>query len=65
MAELADALVLGASGQPCEFESHWPHSLQKRDNFSIHLLDNFRQLRYSKCVQKSFGFFWSFQKLYI
>ena len=33
MAELADALVLGASGQPCEFESHWPHSLQKRDNF--------------------------------
>ena len=33
MAELADTLVLGASGQPCEFESHWPHSLQKRDNF--------------------------------
>ena len=26
MAELADALVLGASGQPCEFESHWPHN---------------------------------------
>ena len=25
MAELADALVLGASGQLCEFESHWPH----------------------------------------
>ena len=25
MAELADALVLGASGQPCGFESHYPH----------------------------------------
>ena len=25
MAELADALVLGASGQPCGFNSHCPH----------------------------------------
>ena len=33
MAELADALVLGASGQPCEFESHWPHSLSEKGQF--------------------------------
>ena len=49
MAELADALVLGASGQPCEFESHWPHSLQKRDNFLVNIykkaLDFFRVFR--------------------
>ena len=57
MAELADALVLGASGQPCEFESHGRILYRKETIFSIHLLDNFRQLRYSKYIQKSFGFF--------
>ena len=33
MAELADALVLGASGQPCEFESHWPHLMSEKGRF--------------------------------
>ena len=26
MAELADALDLGSSGQPCRFKSCWPHT---------------------------------------
>ena len=26
---MADALVLGASGQPCGFESHRPHQIKK------------------------------------
>ena len=28
LAELADALDLGSSGQPCGFESHVPHQKQ-------------------------------------
>ena len=26
---MADALVLGASGQPCGFKSHYPQALEK------------------------------------
>ena len=33
MAELADALVLGTSGQPCRFKSCYPH--QKRERLSV------------------------------
>ena len=35
MAELADALVLGTSGQPCRFKSCYPH--QKRERLSVNL----------------------------
>ena len=28
MAELADALDLGSSGQPCGFDSHYPYQLR-------------------------------------
>ena len=37
MAELADALVLGASGQPCGVESHSPHFIEIAD---VHILDS-------------------------
>ena len=30
MAELADALVLGSSGQPCRFKSCYPHQIKRR-----------------------------------
>ena len=29
MAELADALDLGSSGQPCGFDSHYPPQIRK------------------------------------
>ena len=31
MAELADALDLGSSGQPCGFDSHYPYQLVASD----------------------------------
>ena len=31
MAELADALDLGSSGQPCGFDSHYPYQLVAGD----------------------------------
>ena len=38
MAELADALDLGSSGQPCRFKSCWPHSSSNHIQTPLNLL---------------------------
>ena len=38
MAELADALDLGSSGQPCGFDSHYPYHTTLEQGFALEIL---------------------------
>lgn len=41
MAELADALDLGSSGQPCGFDSHYPYQARRKRHITCDELFHF------------------------
>ena len=61
MAELADALALGASAYACRFKSCHPHQIKRNEPFrfvSLNFLSRFKQdlnLRRSEALRKQFG----------